>query len=91
MTGAGGSRTAPTGGESRVGLKPNLTGEAADFSGGGQFEGRPDGGESRCGRGLGCYNVDQSAGDVDQLSDGFALGVGLNSRAGQGHLSHFFF
>ena len=41
--------------------------------------------------GLGGYYVDEAAWDVDQLSDGFALGVGLNSRAGEGHLSHFFF
>ncbi len=41
--------------------------------------------------GLGGYYVDEAAGDVDELSDGFALGVGLNSSAGEGHLSHFFF
>ena len=41
--------------------------------------------------GLGGYYVDEAAGDVDQLSHGFALGVGLNSGAGEGDLSHFFF
>ena len=87
MTGAGGSRTAPTGGGSRAGLKPAPTGDVTDC-----FRGdAPTAVGVGVSGGLGGYYVDEAAGDVDQLSDGFALGVGLNSRAGQGHLSHFFF
>ncbi len=43
----------------------------------------------KMGWGLGGDDVDEAAGDVYQLSDFLALGVGLDTGAGQGHFVDF--
>ena len=40
-------------------------------------------------RGLGGDDVDEAAGDVDQLSDVFAFGMSLDAGAGEGHFPDF--
>ncbi len=39
---------------------------------------------------LGGDDIDEAAGDVDQLSDFLVLGVGLDAGAGEGYLADFF-